>query len=430
MSGKRVLAFGLNYPPERTGVAPYTAAICQGLVQRGYAVRIITAHPHYPDWEITNGYGQWRRTETIGGVAITRLLHYVPKQPSLARRAASEATLGVRQSLARWGRPTAIVAVSPALLATAGTRIRAMLTHPRTPFVVWVQDLYGLGVVETGQGPGWGPRVVRKVERWLLRAATCVVVIHPRFADRVHEDFGVPRDRIVIVRNWTHLGPFPPVDVKLVRERYGWKAGETVILHAGNMGVKQGLHHIIEAAQLAASRATAVRFVLLGNGSQRSELERLASLAPARLQFLDPLDDNDFTDALQAADVLLVNELPGVAEMAVPSKLTSYFAAGRPILAATDANGITAHEVHTADAGTVVPAGDPAAILEGALELAADPVRSSLLGVNGKSYKERVLNEESAIDRFDRLLAELTRRTPPRVRHKSSLSERRLRSLP
>lgn len=403
----RTLVFGLNYPPETTGISPYTGAMAGGLARRGHEVRAITAHPHYPDWKITPGYGQWSRSEQIDGVTVTRLRHYVPGHPSPLPRALSEMTFGLRQSLTRWGRPSSIVAVSPALISSALTRLRALLTHRRTPFVVWVQDLYGIGMSETGQGGGAAARVIRGVEQWLLRSASTVVVIHDRFADRVHEDFGVPRERIAVVRNWTHLPPLPPADVAAVRAAYGWADDEVVVVHTGNMGVKQGLHHVVDAGRLAHLRGERIRFVLVGNGAQRDELQQRTAAEPTTTELVPPLDDRDFTDILQSADILLVNELPGVAEMAVPSKLTSYFAAGRPVLAATDDTGITAQEVRSAEAGVVVAAGDPAALLDGVLTIAADKQAATRFGENGKRYRETVLDETFAIGRFDSLLADL-----------------------
>ncbi len=71
-----------------------------------------------------------------------------------------------------------------------------------------------------------------------------------------------------------------------------------------------------------------------------------------------------FPPSINAADVLIVNEKPGVIAAAVPSKLTSYFDAARPVVAATDLGGITASEIAAADAGIVVPAGDACALLE------------------------------------------------------------------
>ena len=116
-----------------------------------------------------------------------------------------------------------------------------------------------------------------------------------------------------------------------------------------------------------------MRFVLLGHGSERERLQGARRRHLARCSFSSPLNDADFAAALASADSLLVNELPGVSEMAVPSKLTSYFSAGRPVVAATDVTGITAEEIRAADAGVVVPAGDPEALLDAAIALAADP---------------------------------------------------------
>ncbi|MCC4249427.1 glycosyltransferase [Microbacterium testaceum] len=404
----RPLFFGINYPPETTGISPYTGAMASGLARRGHQVRAVVAHPHYPDWKIAPGYGQWSRREQIDGVAVTRVWHHVPRRPAPLVRALSEVIFGVRQACARWGRPTAIIAVSPALISSALVRTRALLMNRKTPFIVWVQDLYNLGMAETGQGRGMAARVIRSIESWLLRSASAVVVIHDRFADRIHDDYGVPRERIAVIRNWTHLGAFPVTDVEAVRAAYGWSDDDVVVVHTGNMGVKQGLHHVVDAGRSAHEKGESVRFVLVGNGAQRDDLVDRINSQPTTTTILPPLDDRAFADILQSADVLLVNELPGVAEMCVPSKLTSYFASGRPVLAATDELGITAQEVRNAEAGLTVPPGDATALLEGAKALVGDRDEARRLGENGKRYKETVLDETFALDRFASLLADLT----------------------
>lgn len=285
--------------------------------------------------------------------------------------------------------------------------IRAKLFHRRTPAVVWVQDLYSLGLTETGQAAGLTARVMRLIEGKLLRAASRVVVIHDRFARRVADDFGVSPDRIVVVRNWTHLPLAPAIDRTSARNVFGWQ-DEVIVLHAGNMGVKQGLENVVEAARLSGDTGAGVRFVLLGNGGERAKLEGLAQSID-QLEFMDPLPDEQFALALAAADVLLVNEKPGVSEMAVPSKLTSYFSTGRPVLAATDESGITAEEIRAAEAGVVVPAGAPSALLEAAVSLGRDAARADALGASARRYRETVLDESFAIDRFANLLEQLIR---------------------
>ena len=404
----RVTVLGLNYPPEPTGVSPYTGAMARGLARRGHTTRVLTAHPHYPEWRVKSGYGQWSRRENIDGVDVHRLRHYVPERPVGMRRLLSEISFGARVSASRWDKPDVIVAVSPALIASVMAAQRAKILHRNVPLVVWVQDLYSLGLAETGQGGGAVLAIMRRLEGWLLRNADRVIVIHDRFKTRVAADFGVDPDRIEVVRNWTHLRPAPEIDTVAARGRFGW-GNETVVLHAGNMGVKQGLHNVIDAAALAASRGDNVRFVLLGGGGDRPRLEALGAGIPT-LQFMPPLDDAEFAAAIESADLLLVNEKAGVSEMAVPSKLTSYFSAGRPVVAATDPSGITADEVRTAGAGVVVPAGNPKLLLDAVVELGADEERCRLLGASGRRYRETVLDEETAIDKLSALLMRVTAR--------------------
>jgi colanic acid biosynthesis glycosyl transferase WcaI len=374
--------------------------------ERGLSVHVVTAHPHYPEWEFRAGYGQWMRRETLGRVSVTRLRHYLPSKALGVRRLLSEISFGVRTFFARWHNPDVVVLVSPALFASAVAIVRARLSPRKPAIVVWVQDLYSLGITETGAGGGAVASFIAWVESKTLRSATRVVVIHARFAAYVAEKLGVDSERIEIVRNWSHLKPSPIPNIAAVRARHGWRANETVILHAGAMGTKQGLENVVDAARLADAQDLPLRFVLLGNGSQRKMLEEYAD-GVTRLDFLDSLDDAAFQDALGSADVLLVNEKPGVSEMAVPSKLTSYFSTGRPVLAATDPSGVTAGEVTAADGGLVVRSGEPQTLVDGCLQLRSDPQRAADLGLNGQRYRQEVLAEEAALTQYAEILTSL-----------------------
>lgn len=406
VSTPRVAILGLNYPPEPTGISPYMGSFARGLRKRGLPVRVFTAHPHYPEWEFREGYGQWTRREDIDEIAVTRFLHYMPSKPDGIRRLLSEITFGLRLAFARWGKPDVVVLVSPALFSTAIATVRARLSRRRPAVVVWVQDIYSLGVTETGAGGGTVARVMKAVESATLRAASGVVVIHSRFSSYITDTLGVDPERIQVVRNWTHLEPAPAPDVANVRSRHGWSPTETVVLHAGNMGAKQGLGNVVDAARLADEQGLPLRFVLLGNGSKRASLEKRGE-GVERLQFIDSLDDAGFQAALASADILLVNEKVGVSEMAVPSKLTSYFSTGRPVLAATDARGATASEVQASNGGVIIEAGDPAALVDAALALGDDPEECQTLGANGLRYREEVLGEEAAIDQYAEWLRSL-----------------------
>jgi colanic acid biosynthesis glycosyl transferase WcaI len=406
MRAHRVSILSLHYPPDATGIAPYAGALAAGLSARAHRVTAYVAHPFYPEWAIRPGYGQWKSTANIDGVTVHRLRHYVPRPPRGVGRLLSELSLGMRLLFSKLGSDSVVVAISPALFATAIAVLRIRLTPARPSVVIWVQDIYTLGMEETKEGGGLSIRITKIVEKRVLRAADTVIAIHPRFADYLVEDLGVERDRIVVIRNWTHLKPTASISHLDARVALGWPPDVALAVHTGNMGAKQGLENVVEAARLADERGAPIKFILVGDGGERHRLEQLAR-GVDRIEFVDPLDDADYRCALAAADCLVVNELPGVATMAVPSKLTSYFDAARPIVAATDANGITAGEIEQAGAGVVVPAGDPEALLAAALELSSDSEQAAAYGAAGRSFRAKVLDADVAIDAFEQVLGDV-----------------------
>jgi colanic acid biosynthesis glycosyl transferase WcaI len=417
-----VSILSLHYPPESTGNAPYTGALAVGLAARSHRVNAIVAHPHYPEWRIRPGYGQWRRREVTAGVMVQRLRHYIPRPPRGLRRLISEVSFGLRLCLNRFPSRGVVVAVSPALFATALAALRIRVMPSRPGLVVWVQDIYTLGMAETQEGGGLAGRVTKLVERHVLRSADRVVVIHPRFADYLEREMGIDPKRLTVIRNWTHLKPAPAMDKLEARAAIGWPSDRRLVVHTGNMGAKQGLDNVVEAARLADACSAPVQFVLVGDGSERSRLEALAR-GIERISFVDPLGEADYRCALAAADCLLVNELPGVANMAVPSKLTSYFDAARPVLAATDVDGITASEIAQAEAGTVVPAGDPHALLTAALEISCDSEQSDVYGASARRFCRERLTADAAIGAFERVVREVARvatEVPASTRNRSN----------
>lgn len=387
-----VLFIGVNYAPEPTGIAPYTTGMARALVADGIDARVLTAYPHYPWWRVLDGYRGFTRSEVINGVPVSRRRHFVPRRHNTLSRSISEVTFGVRALFARWGRPDVIVLVSPALISSRMAAVRARWL--RIPTIVWVQDIYTLGIRETGGG-GLSARLVASIERGLANSASRVIVIHERFRRMLRDDLGVvvPLD---IVRNWSHIAPVERSEA--TREKLGWGVDEFIVLHAGNMGAKQGLENIVHAAREAERRGSRVRFVLLGDGNRRAALEAIGP--STHLQYVDPLPDGEFEKALASADALIVNELPGMTEMSVPSKLTSYFATGLPVIAAVDESSITHDEVQDSGAGECVPAGDPAALVDAAERLAADPVLRASFGAAGRAYRERHLTERAAVTAF------------------------------
>jgi glycosyltransferase involved in cell wall biosynthesis len=113
---------------------------------------------------------------------------------------------------------------------------------------------------------------------------------------------------------------------------------------------------------------------------------------------------------MQAADVLLVNQRPSVTDMSLPSKLTSYFGAGRPVVAAASADSETAREIGAADAGIVVPPEDPQAFRSAILFLRGDAGLAEKLGQRGTMYADSVLSPTRVLAEYESFVDDLASR--------------------
>lgn len=406
---RALLMFGINYAPEQTGIAPYTTELAEHLATRGWQVTVVTGMPHYPQWRVAEGYRRsWRRQEVLGGVEVMRIRHHVPAAQSAPGRALYEVTflaraLGVRHRT----RPTCVLGVVPSL--SGGLAAAAAAHRWRAPLGLLFQDLVGPAAAQSGMpGGGMAAKPARALESWVATRADGIAIVAESFRDYLDE-LGVQPSRIRSLPNWAHVsGPIGrSADV---RRSLGWRDDEQVVLHAGNMGFKQDLGNVVEAARLAASAGAGTRFVLMGDGNERRALERLGRDLPG-LDFLDSRPEDEFMEVLAAADVLLLNERASVIDMSLPSKITSYFLAGRPVLAAVPPGGSTARELARSGGAYLVPAGDPSALLDGLRTLAADRSLRRGLVQNATRFALADLDRDRSLGAAERFVEELATTT-------------------
>lgn len=412
MSGLDILITTSYYWPEEAGSAPYLAGLARHLEGRGHRVVVATGYPHYPEWRLPDR-ARLARTDWHGRVQVRRRWHYVPRTQTAAHRLLYEGTLFTLglTALPLRRRPDVVLGTCPTLaggaLAAAASRVYGV------PYALVFQDLMGQAARQSGI-PG-GARVARavgRVELALARRATAVGVIAGGFRSYL-ERGGVPPERIHRLRNWTRRAE-PTESCVETRLRLGWRDDEFVCLHGGNLGRKQGLDNLLETAALL--REENIRIVLAGDGNDRERLEgRARRLTLDQVQFIELQGPGRWESVMAASDVLLVNQRASVMDMSLPSKLTSYFAAGRPVVAAASVDSETAAEIDAAGAGFVVPPEDPERLRDVILALKADPEVAATLGANGRRYSEQVLFPSVVLGDYDRFLELVVKRSRDRA---------------
>lgn len=179
-------------------------------------------------------------------------------------------------------------------------------------------------------------------------------------------------------------------------------------MHAGNIGFKQDLGNLVAAARLAHHEASPLRFVVMGDGAERVRVKALAADLP-NVEFLAPQPTAIFMDVLASADVLIINERPTVLDMSLPSKITSYFRAGRPVVAAVPPAGATAAELRRSGGAVLVPAGDPQALLSAIRMVLRDTDLSGRITSGARAYACSNLDMTVLLERSERFIADMLR---------------------
>jgi len=206
--------------------------------------------------------------------------------------------------------------------------------------------------------------IVAALEGWSLRHAHAVGTITDAFRERVLR-FGIDAQKVSLTANYTQAA-VKPMDRNECRDYFSWDRDKFVVLHTGNMGLKQDLGTAIEAARLLVNSMPELALVLAGDGNQRESLEKQAA-GLRNVHFLPLVPNEDYSKLLGMADALLLIETANQTEMSLPSKLTSYIAATRPILAAVPASGPTAMALP--NTATVIPSKNPLSLAKAIQEL-------------------------------------------------------------
>lgn len=405
LAGLRVAIVTIYYPPEVSGIAPYAAAWAGALRDAGATVRVITGVPHFPTRDVWPGYRScWWRDETIDDVRVSRRRHTVPSDPGIRGRALQEATFtaGVLPTVL-FDRSDVVLAITPSMSGL----LAAVLGRRRRALGAQVQDLTGNAAAQSGTtgtgAAGW----IARIEYALLRRARLVGVIAPRFSSNLVEH-GVDPTHIRDVPNFNHVTPSTLTRAE-ARAALGWPDDQYLVVHTGNMGMKQGLDLVCAAGRALDGTDSDVHFVLMGDGNQRPALEAAAA-GCTRTRFTDFVADDLYPTVLRAADALLVCERPGVLEMSLPSKLTSYVASGRPIIASLDPDGITHDHVAAAGIAHTVAPGDPHALLAGIDAIRADTALQQRLLDAAERHRTGALGTARAAANYVDFIAELAGR--------------------
>lgn len=226
---------------------------------------------------------------------------------------------------------------------------------------IWSLDLHpeaqeALGLI--GEGSRLGS-ALRRMGRVSHRKAEFVVSVGSRMTERLVER-GVDRARIHEIPVWERedvVTPLAPGESPM-RNELGL-GGKFVVLYSGNAGLGHRFEEVLEAAR-ELQREPEVHFLFIGGGPKRPTIEEYTDRHELEnVTYLDYLPREKIDQSLSLGHLHLVTLKPEMAGIAVPGKLQSAMAAGRPILFVGPSDAEPARRVNRYGIGAVV---DPSVI--------------------------------------------------------------------
>lgn len=403
----RILILTLQYPPDVNSTGMLMQKLAGELHRRGHEVDVISAFPHYASFRVEPPYhGRLIERAEEDGLHITRVwVAASGEKRRMWHRLASYLSYNLGALLAGQSSPRDYD-VALATTASFFTGITAALLGGVRGFryVYNVQDIYPDVPVRAGQlSARWQVRVLDAIGRWMMRRAARVTVISEQQRETLLAK-GVAPQHIEVIPNFVDVEFMRPLprDHELAA-RFGW-LDKFVVMHGGNIGYAYDFDSMLSAAgQLRGERD--IRFVLIGEGVRKAELEARARAEQLdNVQFLPYQPEADLPRIRSCADVQVSLYRPGSSQASLPSKLYEIMASGRPVLASAEADSQIAQLVGSAQAGLVVEPGNPAAVAHAILALRAEPALGARLGANGRAYAVQHHSLPAAADAYERVL--------------------------
>lgn len=377
--------------------------LAAGLVERGHEVTVLTGIPNYPDGKFYSGYSLFRnRRENYKGVTVLRV-PLIPRGNGGGLRlilnyisfAISASIIGPICCKGKYD----LIFVFQMSPVTMGIPAIVLKKLYKIPIFFWVQDLWPESLAATGSIKSkFILSAVGKVVTFIYRRCDWILIQSRTFFDSiVHQ--GGEADRILYFPNSAEkifsTGPSPLENMPILPK--GFK-----IMFAGNIGAAQDFETIISAAEGLKSYKD-IQWIIIGDGRMRgwAEIEVKNRGLSNSVHFLGRYPLETMPTFFAQSDALLVTlKKEPIFSLTIPSKIQSYLACGKPIIAAIDGEG--ANIIEEASAGYTCPGGAPDALSQAVLKMYRVPkLEREKMGMNGRKYYESNFDRDVLMDKLE-----------------------------
>jgi len=411
----RVLFLSHYFPPEGNAPATRVHGLCRQWVADGQHVTVITCAPNVPSGVVYEGYrNRLYQRERVDGIDVIRVWTYLAANRGTALRILNYLSYMVSATVAALftGRCDVVVATSPQFFCGwAGVLVAALR---RVPMILEIRDLWPDSIVAVGalrnrrllSSLAW-------LERRMYQAAQHIVAVGDGYRDELLKK-GVAHSKITVIPNGIDIdAPVHTGTPAWVRER--WNLGEGFICaYVGTVGMASGLDVVLRAAEILRGRADlSVRFLIVGDGAVRAELEQAVHSAGLdTVIFTGRQEKRVIPEIIAATDACLVHlkKQPLFATV-MPSKMLEAAAMAKPIVLGVE--GHAAELLQRAGGGICIEPENADALVTAVESLARNPALGRTLGQRGREFFQTHLDRRALARDYLALLHQVGHHATP-----------------
>ena len=241
-------------------------------------------------------------------------------------------------------------------------------------------------------------KIYRLLDQLSARYVKRFIVVSGALERALVEERGIPTHRVVKIYNGIEVNEYHPTQMKTgMRDQWGVARSAPLIGAIGRMVWQKGFEYFIQSAPNILEVIPEARFLLIGDGPLRADLEGLARELNIHDRVIFTGFRSDIPELLSAVDILVV---PSLLE-GFPMIMLEAMAMAKPIVA-TQIEGIT-EQISAGEDGILVPPKDPNTLAAEVLRLAQDKELSSRLGAAARRKVERCFSVEKMIKETEKV---------------------------
>ena len=385
--------------------------------EEGHDVHVVTGIPNYPDGVFHIGYGMFKnRNQVVNGVRVTRL----PIFP----RGNNKIMLILNYFsyfIVAWGYVLFLAIshkydfvfvqqLSPVMMSAPGVLYKKLRKVPLYTWVLdlWPESLAAAGGINNRHILGFFNHFVKSEYKWSDKILTS-----SKSFDLNILKYGNYKDKIVYYPQWsdgngsnmdcTNLADIlneKGIDEEMVFDERNFK-----VMFAGAVGEAHGMECNLQAALLTKERKD-IKWVIVGDGRRMSWVQQFVKEhgLEETVLTLGRYPSETMPLFFKKADVMLVSLTDSpLFNLYAPAKISSYMAAGRPIIASL--NGEGAEVVKDAECGWHVAPGDAQSLAKLVVRL-SETAKETLAqkGASGRAFYEENFMKEKCLRNLDEIV--------------------------